>query len=998
MGINSVDAFFAAFAEAAQRNQGLATVTESIGTRFEKVVDRVTVALRPLGLAIINAIEPFVEPVAKLVERIGDAFNSLSQPVKTAIIVIAGLAAAAGPVLFVLGSLATGITAVVTAIGTIASAVAAVGLPVIAAAVAGIVIVIGEWVAILAALGLAWKNNFLNIRGLVTDAAGAVLQAFTRIKTVIEEAIQRILPTLQSITEKVLGIITALWEKFGPTVVSIVSTSFATVTRIIETTLRLLGNLADLALKIIDGDWRGAWRAFSRIVINALDSLTEFFSKALPIVTRGFLTLNAFILRQAVTFAQTASRLASQFILTMVTSFIAGAPQISDALARMLILAAAGVAVGPIGVALVARMLESMRKAAAEGVTVPVTIGPKVGADVGAGEGIFRKKTPLPIASAEGTGKGADAETKRRIRLLELEAERADAIARQRINAENILFEQRKTSLKEFTDFQIAEEQIVFDKKKAVFAAERAEAEKLGKGRDLALGEIRLKELKAEFEFADRRNQLLANQQREELEAAKEHRDALLDLQDEGDKKQLELIDSYVERYLISFEEAEKRRLAIEKKARERRRSELVTQLGEAGENVEEQQRVKDAIAKLDAESATAREDAENRKRRALQATIEAENNYYETLHQITLRAARLLRDAADIELGGLFRRFGDRRRLRLEALRLERETNEQEHQENLRQIEQDRIDAEKRLEGVRDAEEKLLALRRYYAGLEKAENKRRTAERRDEEQREDEERDPLSPLRKRFEQFQFAIQNTNDSIAESIGSIAERVSESISAMGDALRQGIVGWILYGDSIGKAFKAALAQQAATLAAEFAMQALKHSLYALGSLAFGNFAAAAKHAAVAAAFAAAATGLGFAGRALSKSAGLFDRGRSSGTASTAVSGGSEPSPRNATFNFGGPGIESSSRAVQEGSAGPLSRREANDQALVQALNNHAAATLQLKAEIARLRTQPKGVVVADGLEENPAAAGRAILVHSGENNDFNAELLRNMSFR
>lgn len=105
LGLTTVDAFFAAFAEAAAKNQGLQNVTESIGTRFDKIVDRVTVALRPLGLAIINSIQPFIEPASKLIETIGAAFNSLSQPVKTLILLFGGLAAATGPALFILGGL-----------------------------------------------------------------------------------------------------------------------------------------------------------------------------------------------------------------------------------------------------------------------------------------------------------------------------------------------------------------------------------------------------------------------------------------------------------------------------------------------------------------------------------------------------------------------------------------------------------------------------------------------------------------------------------------------------------------------------------------------------------------------------------------------------------------------------------------------------------------------------------------------------------------------------
>lgn len=1001
LGINSVDSFFTAFAEAAQRNQGLVTVTESIGTRFDKLVDRVQVALRSLGLAIINAIEPFVEPVAKLTERIGSAFDSLSGPVKTAIIVIAGIAAAAGPVLFVLGGIATAIAGIVSAIGTIGAAVTAIGLPVIAAAIAAIVIVIGRTIVIAALLAKAWETNFLGIRDIVSAAASAVLEAFTRIKAVFDEATQRILPTLQSITTRVLGFITVVWERYGATVVRVISDTFEVTVRTLEAFIRFFGNVIDLVTKLIDGNWRGAWQAFSRIVINALDSISEFFDKALRALAQGFKTLHAFIIRQAVTFVLAGRDLAAKLVVGIVAGLIAGVPQISDALAQMLLLAAVDFAAGPSGGLIARTIVNAMRKAASEseGISIPVSVEEQGLARIRLNpDGSVKTDRPKPPpAGGGGSDKGADAETRRRIRLLELEADRAEAIARQRIAAENIRFEQRKTSLKDFTDFQIAEEQIVFDKKKAVFVAERAEAEKLGKGRDLALGEIRLKELKAEIEFADRRNQLLANQQREELEATKAHRQALLDIQDDGDQKQLELIDSYVERYLISFEEAEKRRLNIEDGARRRRRDELEIQLGEAGHNVEEQQRIKDAIAKLDAESATAREDAESRKRRAIRATIEAEEQYYETLFRVTEQARELLRDAADIELGRLVSRFGDRRKFRLEALRLEREANEQEHQQRLRQIEQEKKDAEKRLEGVRDAEEKLLALRRHFAALEKAENERRAAERQKEDD-DEEARDPFSSLRKRFENFRFDIENTNDAIRDSLGSLAEQVNSSIDAMVDAFGQAIAANILYGESIGKALKAALAQQLAAISAEAAIQSLKHAAYALGSLAFGNFAAAAKHAAAAAAFGALALAAGVAGRALSKSAGLFDSGRTSSTASNAVGGGQ---PQNREFQYGGQAVEPSSVAAREGSAAARTGIGGAIMGLVQevkqARQENAVLTAKLEGTLSRIGSLPAGEVVTIGAADASLAIGAAVIQHSKENNDFSRDMASNMGF-
>ena len=1000
LGITTVDSFFTAFADAAQRNQGLATVTESIGTRFDKIVDRVTVALRPLGLAILNAIEPFIEPVAKLIERIGEAFGSLSKPVQTAIIVIAGIAAAAGPVLLVLGGLATAIASVVAAIGAIASAVAAVGLPAIAAAVGGIVIIIGEWVAILAALGLAWRTNFLNIRGLVTDAASAVIQAFERIRAITEETIQRILPTLQSITTKVLGIVTLAWEKYGKDVIAVVSAAFTFVTRVIETFVKVFGNIIDLLLKLIDGDFRGAWAAFARIVLAAVDAFDEAINKIPGILIRAFIKVNMFLGEQAARFAVAGMVLAAALVTGIVRTLIDSAPKVRDALVDMFLLAAQGFDPSSIAAIVVARFIAALRRAAKDNPpprqSRSESAEPPTREDL-AGEGEFRKKQ----ASTEtDDDKGADAAARRRIRILELEADKVRTLTDAQLAREQIAFDERKKSLEEFTAIQIKAAGDVLLAQLAIYKQERAEAAKIRNEsvRDLALAEIGQKEFEAQQAFTTKVAQLEAVKRKEEFEATKAHREAILDIQEEGDRKQLELIDSYVERYLLSYEDAEKRRLAIEEKSRERRRSELVIQLGEAGQNVQEQQRVKDAIAKLDAESATAKEEAENRKRRALRATLEAEQDYYNTLAEITQRAAQVLRDAANVELDRLFRKFGDRRRFRLEALKREREASEAEHNERLRQIEQEKKDAEKRLEGVRDAEEKLLKLRKYYADLEKAERERRAAERRKEDDDERDARDPFSTLRKRLENFLFDIKNVNESIFDSLRSVAEQVNSAIGSMADALRQGIAAWILYGESLGKALKRALAEQLAALSAEFAIQALKHAAYALGSLAFGDFAGAAKHAAAAAAFTAAAAATGFAGRALARSSGMHSSSASAGTASAAVSGGQ---PQNREFQYGGTAVEPSSIAAREGSA---AARTGVTGMIMNAVDEvkllrqeQAALTAKLDSTLSRIKSLPAGDVVAMGAPNATQAIGIAVLQSQKENNDISREMATNMGF-
>ena len=104
LGITTVDAFFTAFADAASKNTALSGVTESLETRFAKIVDRVTLALRPLGEAIIGTLGPIVEKGASLIEGLGNAFNSLPRGAQSAIVVIGALATVIGPAVVGIGA------------------------------------------------------------------------------------------------------------------------------------------------------------------------------------------------------------------------------------------------------------------------------------------------------------------------------------------------------------------------------------------------------------------------------------------------------------------------------------------------------------------------------------------------------------------------------------------------------------------------------------------------------------------------------------------------------------------------------------------------------------------------------------------------------------------------------------------------------------------------------------------------------------------------------
>ncbi len=71
LGINTVEEFFTEFAKAAENNPRLQAVSESLGTQFEKLQDRIQVALAPIGEELLKTILPVVKDLVKTLEQEG---------------------------------------------------------------------------------------------------------------------------------------------------------------------------------------------------------------------------------------------------------------------------------------------------------------------------------------------------------------------------------------------------------------------------------------------------------------------------------------------------------------------------------------------------------------------------------------------------------------------------------------------------------------------------------------------------------------------------------------------------------------------------------------------------------------------------------------------------------------------------------------------------------------------------------------------------------------
>lgn len=161
LGIKTAEDFLTALANQAAKDPRLGQVTESIGTQFDKLRDRVTVALRPLGLVLIETLVPAVNAAIPIIEKLSSDFAKMDPVLRQVVVGIGLLAVAAGPLLIALGAIVQSGGAVlnllavlggVTGFGGVAAATGAAGTAT-AAFASGLVSILGTAALVLGALG-----------------------------------------------------------------------------------------------------------------------------------------------------------------------------------------------------------------------------------------------------------------------------------------------------------------------------------------------------------------------------------------------------------------------------------------------------------------------------------------------------------------------------------------------------------------------------------------------------------------------------------------------------------------------------------------------------------------------------------------------------------------------------------------------------------------------------------------------------------------------------
>lgn len=226
--------------------------------KMEKAQLRIADAMRQVGEVVIPIVADIAEKVSQFVTAFSNWFGSLDEGSKQTILMIAGVVAAIGPVLVVLGTLASSISSLIPVIAFIASPIGLV-IAAVAAWVAAIVVAYNK---------IGWFRDFINT-------------SFKVIKDIVVGVFNVLKDTTKSTFDFITGFIGGAMDGAAKIIGDYVNAI-----------KRIFGGIVDFVTGVFTGDWSRAWQG----VVDIFGGIFEGIAAVAKAPINAMITLiNGFI-------------------------------------------------------------------------------------------------------------------------------------------------------------------------------------------------------------------------------------------------------------------------------------------------------------------------------------------------------------------------------------------------------------------------------------------------------------------------------------------------------------------------------------------------------------------------------------------------------------------------------------------------------------------------------------------------------------------------------
>lgn len=288
--------------------------TDDYAEKLTLLKNKVIDAAIPLGVTLFDAINnlmPTIERGISFISGLIEKFTALPEPVQTTILAIAGIAAAAGPVLTVIGGIIGTMSSVSGALvgigGAVAAAVGAIGL-----SLAPIIVVIGVIIGAVLLFKRAWEENWGGIRDAlqpVIDGIKAIIDAFTgwlsgalsfeefaakvaqawdgikaaiggvlqALGGIIAEGVANFIAPLVGGIENARQLVSQAWENIRTGA----EATWEAIKGIVSGAIEFVRGLVAGLIVLLSGDLSGAWETVKTGALNAWSGIREGISSAL---------------------------------------------------------------------------------------------------------------------------------------------------------------------------------------------------------------------------------------------------------------------------------------------------------------------------------------------------------------------------------------------------------------------------------------------------------------------------------------------------------------------------------------------------------------------------------------------------------------------------------------------------------------------------------------------------------------------------------------------
>lgn len=284
--LNLTQEEYDAISESMYNSAGVADETarvmqDNLANRIEQLGGALESLAIKLGDLLIPKIQSFVEWLTNVVDK----FTNLDTGIQDFIIKFAGIAAAIGPVLLVLGNLFTSISKISALVKTIPQVISTLGgvFKGLATAIGGISAPV---VAIIAAIGLLvaafkhlWDTNE-EFRRNVTNTWNIIKQQFNEFGQGIVDRLNEMGFDFENITD----VIKTVWEKFCNFLAPIFEGVFSQISEALGTTFDVLLSLFDVFSGLFTGDWSKAWEGVKQIFVSLWDFLVNTLENVLDTI------------------------------------------------------------------------------------------------------------------------------------------------------------------------------------------------------------------------------------------------------------------------------------------------------------------------------------------------------------------------------------------------------------------------------------------------------------------------------------------------------------------------------------------------------------------------------------------------------------------------------------------------------------------------------------------------------------------------------------------